>query len=96
MFYCSKKVILKNQSIRIGAQTANISLLNAGTDATHAEHIETIKNRCYVGVQQDGTFLPGQLGMGLVEGEMGTIVSPLLFLVSLKSDETGPLQDRVR
>lgn len=39
-----------------------------GTDATHAEHIETIKNRCYVGVQQDGTFLPGQLGMGLVEG----------------------------
>ena len=45
-----------------------ILLLNAGTDATHAEHIETIKNRCYVGVQQDGTFLPGQLGMGLVEG----------------------------
>lgn len=43
-------------------------LLHTGTDATHAEHIETIKNRCYVGVQQDGTFLPGQLGMGLVEG----------------------------
>ena len=42
--------------------------LHSGTDATHAEHIETIKNRCYVGVQQDGTFLPGQLGMGLVEG----------------------------
>lgn len=43
--------------------------LYSGTDATHAEHIETIKNRCYVGVQQDGTFLPGQLGMGLVEGK---------------------------
>ncbi|EDO40018.1 predicted protein, partial [Nematostella vectensis] len=39
-----------------------------GTDATHADHIETIKSRSYVGVQGDGTFLPGQLGMGLVEG----------------------------
>ena len=53
---------------RIGVQNAHILLLISGTDATHAEHIETIKNRCYVGVQQDGTFLPGQLGMGLVEG----------------------------
>ena len=43
--------------------------LLVGTDATHAEHIDTIKNRCYVGVQPDGTFLPGQLGMGLVEGK---------------------------
>lgn len=47
-----------------------IVFLTSGTDATHAEHIETIKNRCYVGVQQDGTFLPGQLGMGLVEGKI--------------------------
>ncbi|CAI8054414.1 DNA topoisomerase 3-alpha [Geodia barretti] len=39
-----------------------------GTDATHAEHIETIKNRNYVGVQSDGHFVPGELGMGLVEG----------------------------
>uniref|UniRef100_A0A5K3EW34 DNA topoisomerase n=1 Tax=Mesocestoides corti TaxID=53468 RepID=A0A5K3EW34_MESCO len=39
-----------------------------GTDATHAEHIETIKKRMYVGLQ-DGKFLvPSQLGMGLVEG----------------------------
>lgn len=38
-----------------------------GTDATHAEHIETIKQRLYVGVQE-GKFIPGQLGMGLVEG----------------------------
>ena len=40
----------------------------AGTDATHAEHIETIKSRNYVGVQSDGGFVPGELGMGLVEG----------------------------
>ena len=33
-----------------------------GTDATHAEHIEKIKDRQYVGVQNDGTFLPGKLG----------------------------------
>lgn len=41
---------------------------SAGTDATHAEHIETIKSRNYVGVRPDGRFVPGQLGMGLVEG----------------------------
>lgn len=45
-----------------------ISVL-AGTDATHAEHIETIKTRMYVGLTADQRFLPGQLGMGLVEGE---------------------------
>ncbi|NXA04200.1 TOP3A topoisomerase, partial [Sapayoa aenigma] len=40
-----------------------------GTDATHAEHIETIKTRMYVGLTADQRFLPGHLGMGLVEGE---------------------------
>ncbi len=40
----------------------------SGTDATHAEHIETIKSRLYVGVRPDGKFVPGELGMGLVEG----------------------------
>ena len=39
-----------------------------GTDATHADHIETIKSRLYVGVRSDGKFVPGELGMGLVEG----------------------------
>ncbi|KAL4658388.1 DNA topoisomerase 3-alpha [Arapaima gigas] len=39
-----------------------------GTDATHAEHIETIKTRLYVGLTPDQRFLPGELGMGLVEG----------------------------
>jgi DNA topoisomerase IA len=46
-----------------------VNVLNiTGTDATHAEHIETIKSRNYVGVRPDGRFVPGQLGMGLVEG----------------------------
>ena len=40
-----------------------------GTDATHAEHIETIKSRSYVGLRPDNRFVPGQLGMGLVEGK---------------------------
>jgi len=39
-----------------------------GTDATHAEHIETIKSRLYVGLTPDKRFTPGELGMGLVEG----------------------------
>ena len=40
----------------------------SGTDATHADHIETIKSRMYVGLRPDNRFVPGQLGMGLVEG----------------------------
>jgi len=44
-------------------------LMCLGTDATHAEHIETIKARLYVGVRPDGKFVPGELGMGLVEGQ---------------------------
>jgi DNA topoisomerase-3 len=40
-----------------------------GTDATHAEHIETIKQRLYVGLTPDSKFIPGELGIGLVEGE---------------------------
>uniref|UniRef100_A0A5S6QIA1 DNA topoisomerase n=1 Tax=Trichuris muris TaxID=70415 RepID=A0A5S6QIA1_TRIMR len=39
-----------------------------GTDATHAEHIETIKKRLYVGLTDDNRFLPGYLGLGLVDG----------------------------
>lgn len=44
------------------------TLYITGTDATHAEHIETIKSRMYVGLTADQRFLPGELGMGLVEG----------------------------
>ena len=43
-------------------------VLLPGTDATHADHIEKIKSRLYVGLTPDGKFLPGELGMGLVEG----------------------------
>ncbi|VDO35049.1 unnamed protein product [Haemonchus placei] len=39
-----------------------------GTDATHAEHIEKIKTRQYVGVRDDGRFIPGFLGLALVDG----------------------------
>ncbi|KAK6742430.1 hypothetical protein RB195_009977 [Necator americanus] len=39
-----------------------------GTDATHAEHIEKIKMRQYVGVRDDGRFIPGYLGLALVDG----------------------------
>lgn len=38
-----------------------------GTDATHAEHINTIKERGYIG-ELDRHLVPGTLGMGLVEG----------------------------
>uniref|UniRef100_A0A915IA97 DNA topoisomerase n=1 Tax=Romanomermis culicivorax TaxID=13658 RepID=A0A915IA97_ROMCU len=39
-----------------------------GTDATHAEHIEKIKDRKYVALNQSDRFVPGFLGLGLVEG----------------------------
>ncbi|KRX52967.1 DNA topoisomerase 3-alpha, partial [Trichinella sp. T9] len=39
-----------------------------GTDATHAEHIETIQKRLYVGLTADKRLLPGFLGLGLVDG----------------------------
>ncbi|XP_045477736.1 DNA topoisomerase 3-alpha isoform X2 [Harmonia axyridis] len=39
-----------------------------GTDATHAEHIDKIQTREYVGLHENMYFVPGTLGMGLVEG----------------------------
>lgn len=39
-----------------------------GTDATHAEHINTIKERGYIGVVDKGFLVPGVIGMGLYEG----------------------------
>lgn len=44
-----------------------------GTDATHADHIETIKQRLYVGLEQAKFLVPGQLGMGLVEGKIDKV-----------------------
>ncbi|XP_040927756.1 DNA topoisomerase 3-alpha isoform X2 [Betta splendens] len=59
-----------------------------GTDATHAEHIETIKNRMYVGLTADQRFLPGELGMGLVEGynAMGYEMSKPNLRAELEAD----------
>ncbi|KAI1278104.1 DNA topoisomerase 3-alpha [Halotydeus destructor] len=39
-----------------------------GTDATHADHIETIKARKYAEVTHDRRFKPLPLGFGLIEG----------------------------
>ena len=59
-----------------------------GTDATHAEHIETIKTREYAGVQADGRFLPCSLGMGLVQGydAMGIALSKPNLRAELEAD----------
>uniref|UniRef100_A0A1I7SXI1 DNA topoisomerase n=1 Tax=Caenorhabditis tropicalis TaxID=1561998 RepID=A0A1I7SXI1_9PELO len=48
-----------------------------GTDATHAEHIEKIKTREYIGVKQDGKLIPSFLGLALVDGydDMGFAMS---------------------
>ena len=39
-----------------------------GTDATHAEHIETVKSREYVFVEGGDKLVPGKLAMALVDG----------------------------
>ncbi|XP_059167504.1 DNA topoisomerase 3-alpha-like isoform X2 [Physella acuta] len=59
-----------------------------GTDATHADHIETVKARKYVGLRPDGRFVPGQLGMGLVEGyeSMGYEMSKPNLRAELEAD----------
>ncbi|PKU37066.1 dna topoisomerase 3-alpha [Limosa lapponica baueri] len=79
-----------------------------GTDATHAEHIETIKTRMYVGLTADQRFLPGHLGMGLVEGydSMGYEMSKpdlraeleadLKLICEGKKDKAAVLQQQVQ
>ncbi|BFZ03791.1 hypothetical protein BsWGS_06828 [Bradybaena similaris] len=59
-----------------------------GTDATHADHIETVKSRMYVGLRPDGRFVPGHLGMGLVEGydSMGYEMSKPNLRAELEAD----------
>lgn len=39
-----------------------------GTDATHAEHIEKIKERQYVVVTPERRFIPTPIGYGLIDG----------------------------
>lgn len=59
-----------------------------GTDATHAEHIEKIKSRSYVALADEKYFVPGVLGMGLVEGydAMGLEMSKPHLRAQLESD----------
>jgi hypothetical protein len=60
----------------------------AGTDATHAEHIETIKSRRNVEVQNGCHLVPSKLGMGLVEGydNMGYPMSKPHLRAELEAD----------
>ncbi|XP_051170961.1 DNA topoisomerase 3-alpha isoform X2 [Leptopilina boulardi] len=59
-----------------------------GTDATHAEHIETIKKREYVGLTANQHFMPGKLGIGLVMGydKMGFQMSKPNLRAELEND----------
>lgn len=59
-----------------------------GTDATHAEHIETIKSRQYVGLRNNTHFIPGKLGIGLVMGydNMGFQMSKPNLRAELEND----------
>ncbi|XP_014209436.1 DNA topoisomerase 3-alpha [Copidosoma floridanum] len=59
-----------------------------GTDATHAEHIETIKSRHYVGLKDTKYLIPGKLGIGLVMGydRMGFQMSKPHLRAELEND----------
>ncbi|XP_014248462.1 DNA topoisomerase 3-alpha [Cimex lectularius] len=59
-----------------------------GTDATHAEHIETIKNRFYVGLEDNIHFVPSAIGMALVEGydTMGFAMSKPVLRAELEAE----------
>ncbi|MCP9257464.1 DNA topoisomerase [Dirofilaria immitis] len=58
-----------------------------GTDATHAEHIETIKTRQYAALNNDGRFIPGYIGLALVDGydRMGYAMSKPHMRADLES-----------
>ncbi|XP_076633672.1 topoisomerase 3-alpha [Colletes latitarsis] len=59
-----------------------------GTDATHAEHIDTIKSRQYVGLTDGKYLMPGKLGIGLVMGydNMGFQMSKPNLRADLEKD----------
>ena len=59
-----------------------------GTDATHAEHIETVQKRLYAEMNQDRRFLPKKLGLGLVNGyvSMGLELSKPRLRAALERD----------
>ena len=59
-----------------------------GTDATHAEHIETVKSREYVFTEDRDKLVPGKLAMALVEGYdgMGFSMSKPNLRAALEND----------
>ncbi|XP_063995529.1 DNA topoisomerase 3-alpha [Diachasmimorpha longicaudata] len=59
-----------------------------GTDATHADHIDTIKSRQYVGIRDNQYLIPGKLGIGLVMGydNMGFQMSKPNLRAELEND----------
>ena len=59
-----------------------------GTDATHAEHIETVQKREYAEMNRDRRFLPKKLGLGLVNGyvHMGLELSKPRLRAALERD----------
>ena len=59
-----------------------------GTDATHAEHIETVKSREYVFIEDRDKLVPGKLAMALVEGYdgMGFAMSKPNLRAALEND----------
>ncbi|XP_022666129.1 DNA topoisomerase 3-alpha-like isoform X2 [Varroa jacobsoni] len=59
-----------------------------GTDATHAEHIEKVKDREYIGLCDESHLVPGLIGMGLVEGydNMGFEMSKPKLRAALERD----------
>ena len=59
-----------------------------GTDATHAEHIETVKSREYVFIEERDKLVPGKLAMALVDGydAMGFFLSKPHLRAGLETD----------
>ena len=78
------------------ADFSKICLL-IGTDATHAEHIEKVKERQYIGVQGNGKLVPGTLGIALCDGydsikeisDMGCAMSKPNLRAELEADLKG-------
>lgn len=59
-----------------------------GTDATHAEHIETVKSRDYIGIQDRDKLVPGVIGIALCDGydAMGFEMSKPNLRAGLEAD----------
>ncbi len=63
-----------------------------GTDATHAEHIETVKQRAYIGSSGEGgsgdRLVPGVVGIALCDGydSMGFEMSKPNLRAELEAD----------